>query len=182
MKLEDVGKIVKSECIIENELIEHRVINMSDYANIKLLNCKFNDVRFRNNHYETLKISNCTFNRCLFEESWENTLFDCDNCTFCESVVQNFSFVGFYEQSQIMDSQFSHCKFENVKVLADLEICGVSLNQCNFENIEAKMNICFENHITDTTFKNAQLDFVIKRNVFHNLTLEKVLFEGINEE
>lgn len=182
MKLDDVSKIIKNECIIENQLIENEQINMSNCSDLKILNCKFNNVRFICNQYETLEISNCEFNQCLIEESWEDILLNCNRCTFCESVFQNFSFVGPYEPSQIMDSQFYDCKFENVRILADLSICGVSLDKCNFENIEAKMNLCFENQITDTIFRNGKLDLPIKKNVFNNLTLEKVSFEGIDEE
>lgn len=181
MELKQISQRIKNRNVIENKEFNDDVLSMVKCDNLKIINCKFNNVKFMGNEYETLELSHCEFNKCIIEEKWNDTLIDCNFCDFNESVFRNFSFVGFDEQSSFMDSKLYNCNFQNIKVLADISVAGVKIDNCIFENIEAKTNLWFENDFSDSILKNINLELPIKKSIFTNVLFENIVFNGLNE-
>lgn len=165
------GKIF-SDVIFENIECEQLIFE----------DCSFWNCQFLENQIEWIEIKECGFYDSLFSGKLENVLLNMERGRFNRCKIHDFEFLGYDEQSEILNSTFENCSFSNINIKADLTMSGGWIEDSTGEKVECIMNSMFEVKFRDDKFQNVNINMAIIKNSFRDVEIQKFQNIDLGEE
>lgn len=143
---------------LKNVNIQDRKLNL-----LYITNSNFENVKFSNSIVYNLDIEKCNFNHCHFfdlqfdEDNDDNTSsYDVVDSHFTDCEFENIQIDALTDQSNMGDTIFLRTRFDNIHFHADIEICGVLLEECKLIGVDF-LFILYDSTIQKTIIENSKI-------------------------
>ena len=153
------------------------------FEKVRITNCIFENVIFKNHTKTTCCIEECEFINCEFhdtfrDEELDDILLVLMNNIFTQCLFENISFYGYNEQSEILHSKFANCNFKNIQLEGNLAIAALTLSEGNVECFSFKGLEIRDNCLINVKLKDLDLKAAVYFNKLENVVFKDVKLTG----
>lgn len=149
---------------------------------LKFIKCSFKNMKLVCGRTEWLYFDDCKFIQTEIFGKLHNTHLIINNSYFSGCKMHDLSIEGFDAQSEIIDTGFSECTFENINIHAGLTLSGGWMMECAGKKIECVMNQIFKVGFKEDKFEDISINAAVIANKFRGVKIHNLKYMDTGEE
>lgn len=148
--------------VFKDKIFDCFVFEGISCENLTFHKCTFSYSQFMEHQVRRLEFNDCIFWTSTFSGKWQNAVLILHKNFFCNSKIHDLEVMEAFEPSEMIDCEFSSCKFSDIKVRAKATVSGGSFFQCAGDGIEiANIDVGEEpEHSINDTFQNCSIPMI----------------------